>query len=333
MKKQNLMIFAIIIFLLNTNNILLSKNSENYQKARTGGSNLVFEENTNLSNLKTASENLIECNLPGVQLTQANLHRTDLTNGNLSQANLNQANCKRIIAPGINLSGAFLSGTDFKGATLTRANISGNLGFFKTLWQKITFQYNKNYVNFRTNVNFSRAILQKAFLNNCYLIDINFHRASLIGTNFRNSIIINCDFSNIKNLNNTNFSNSIIYNPNFKKTNLAGAIVQNTCIYSYTYNKLTKKQIEYLLKNGATIYLNNNLIEIDEQELGNQELGNQELSNQELGNQELGNQEPGNQEPGNQEPGNQEPGNQEPGNQELGNQEELEKELEDLKEL
>ncbi|MCF7800118.1 pentapeptide repeat-containing protein [Candidatus Babeliales bacterium] len=260
MKKQNLIIF-VIIFLLNLNtNILFGKNSKIYQKAKIGGSNLRFKEQTDLSKLRSASKNLIECNLPGAQLIEANLYRTDLTDSNLSQANLNNACCRKIIAPGVNLSGTFLSGTDFSGANLIRANISGNPGFFKTWWQKITFRYDKNYLKFRTNINFKNAILQNALLNDCYLINIDFRKAALIGTNFKNSIIINCDFSSIKNLRNTNFSNTIIYNTNFKHTNFSGSIVNNANFYIYDKNILQEAQIEYLLKNGANIYLNNILI-------------------------------------------------------------------------
>lgn len=296
MKKQNLITFAIILLLNLNTNILFSKNSKNYQKARTGGSNLLFKEQTDLSELKSASQNLIECDLPGAQLVQANLYRTDLTDGNLSQANLNNAYCKKIIAPGVNLSGTFLSGTDFSGANLIKANISGNPGFFKTWWQKITFRYDKNYLKFRTNINFKNAILQNTLLNDCYLININFHRAGLIGTNFKNSIIINCDFSNIKNLKNTNFSNAIIYNTNFKHTNFFGAIVNNANFYIYDKNILKENQIEYLLKNGANIYLNNILIKTSDffdKDYGENQDAQEDISNQldQDYEQELGNKE------------------------------------------
>ena len=72
-----------------------------------------------LSNAQLNHANLAGANLSGANLTNANLRQANLTGANLSQAKLIRANL-----PGANLSLADLTNADFSGSNLIRANVT-----------------------------------------------------------------------------------------------------------------------------------------------------------------------------------------------------------------
>ena len=281
MTKKNInLLFSFLLILLagsQLNAETLSRRSQrikalhNYEKAKTGGKNLVFENGADLSNLNTAKKNLFKVNLPGARLIDVKGNNSNWTGAILTEANLSGGQLQNTILIGALLNGTCLLETDFSGSDLTDANLSGKIKLVKKIWEIITFDYDSKFIKNRINTKFINAILKHADLRYANWINPDFRGADLEKTKLNNNLMMNGNFSSVQNLENTNFSGSALYNANFKNTDISKAYFKNT--HFYGTSGISNAQVRILIRKGAKVFEGSHELIINNQKVIQQKTG------------------------------------------------------------
>ena len=190
--------------------------------------------------------NLSHIDLSGVDLSDTDLYSTDLGGANLTGVNLSGANLQ-----GANLRKANLIGANLSRANLIRAELSGAI-----LWEADLIRANLSLVRLSGAIlgfadlseanlrgaDLSRADLSRADLSRAILWEANLSQATLVGTNFTEANLMNCN----------------IYGISAWDVQLEGAKQDNLVITpqdepTITVDNLKIAQFIYLLLNNAEI--------------------------------------------------------------------------------
>ncbi len=151
-----------------------------------------------------------------VDLRDTNLDEAKLTGANLVNANLSNSVARKAILDKVDLSGAVLSNAIFTESSFFEANLERAQGKFIDFSRASIDRANLNE-SILNSGNFSDAFLSKSVLTSAYLSKSNFSNADLDGADFSDST-----------LRLVNFNEAFLKDTNFKNAKMMGANIAGT---------------------------------------------------------------------------------------------------------